>query len=69
MAINKLKSSILDQIKKNHRLIVALADLHERHYWTIYRWLNDNDPLLTTIDSLHLICSYLEVDQDQILES
>ena len=63
-----LKSNILPVIKKNNKLVYALTQLHERSFYTIQLWIKNNDPLLSTSDSLQLISAYLHTPIDELIE-
>jgi hypothetical protein len=63
-----LKISLLPKIKKDRKLVRALEDLHGRSFYTIQLWIKDNNPLLSTIDSLQVISAYMHVDIDDLIE-
>jgi len=62
-----LKSNILPEIKKNSKLVYALTELHGRSFYTIQLWIKNNDPLLSTSDSLQLISAYLHTPIDELI--
>lgn len=63
-----LKINILPEIKKNTKLVYALTELHKRSFYTIQFWIKNNDPLLSTSDSLQLISAYLHLPLEELIE-
>lgn len=64
----KLKNNILKKIKKNAYLKRALMDFFDRSQYTVDRWLNENNPCLTQYQSLQIICIYLKIDIQELVE-
>lgn len=62
----KIHNHILIKIRKNQELKLALAAKLGKSYETIVRWLRENNPMLTTIDSIELISHHLKIDREEI---
>lgn len=66
-----LKSNILRELrnKSNKNCVRALEDLHEKSFYTIQDWIKNNNPLLSTVESLNIISTYLEVDSADLIRN
>jgi len=64
----RLKQNILDILRDNKDVRRALEDLHNKSFYTIDRWIKENDPMLCHISSLNIISSYLKIEIDFLTE-
>jgi transcriptional regulator with XRE-family HTH domain len=62
----KIHAHILTRIRKNQELKLALASKLGKSYETIVRWLRENNPMLTTVDSIELISHFLKIEKEEI---
>lgn len=57
-----LKEEILNKVKKSKDCRRALEDRWGKSFYTIDKWLKENNPLLCHPDSLSIIAAYLKED-------
>lgn len=62
-----IKQEIIDQVKKNTRAKTMLAYEFSKHFTTIERWLDVNDPMLTTPAGIRVISEQLEIPESELL--
>ena len=65
----KLSKKALMAIRENKRCRNRLQLELERNQATIYRWLDNNDVMLTTATALQIIREETGLDDSQILEA
>lgn len=58
-----LNKEILKQINKSNKVKGMLADKFNKSHQTIQRWIDNNDPLLTTIDALEIYENELNINR------
>lgn len=63
-----IKTEVLEQLKKNVRLKAKLAYEFEKHGATINRWIENNDPMLTTVAALRIIKEETGLKKSDILD-
>lgn len=63
-----IKTEVLEQLKSNQKAKARLAYEFSKHIATINRWLESNDPMLTTVTALNAIKDELGLKQSEILE-
>lgn len=61
MIIQVLDSEIKDQVRKNDKLKLALAEANDVKVDTVTRWLRIDDVILTTATNLEIIRTGLEL--------
>lgn len=62
----KLRPEIIEALRKNQTCRLKLAVENIKTETTIKNWINSNDPMLTTVDNLDIICSSLSVSKEDI---
>lgn len=65
-----LKKQYLIKIRKNKLLMFALMNHFDISISSLYRWLDENDRAFTQYSCLHLIASFLNVENiNEMMES
>lgn len=64
----KIRKSVLSKIAENKGLRARLCAEMDKSYFTINKWINENDDNLTKAAALRIIREELELTDDQILE-
>jgi hypothetical protein len=66
----RIKPEILQLIKKNHALRLALMDQDRKKIteYTLLKWIRENDTELCHKETLSIICAHLRMDEEAIIE-
>lgn len=65
----QLKPSVIQEITGNNRIQNRLQLAFDKSYFTIRRWIQDNNPMLTTITALNILTEETGKTTDQLLDS
>ena len=60
----QLKTEILNRVKEDESLQVKIALFLNRKFRTVYRWVLDNDEMLTAPAVLHMIREHFGYSED-----
>jgi len=63
----KLSDSTLKQLAESKTVRRALEDLHNKSFYTIDRWIKENNPMLCHQGSLRLLSLYLKLEIDEMV--
>lgn len=63
----KLKHSVITEIQNNKILLRELEDLFDKSYFSIHRWLKENNENLIRYDSLLIISLNLNIPIDNLI--
>ena len=64
----KIRQIVLDEMKKNRRLINLLAINFDVHSGTVERWIKTNDIMLTTMSATNIIAEEMKLQLSEIVE-
>lgn len=64
----KIKKTVLRKIAENKGLVARICAEMDKSYFTVNRWVNENDDNLTKAAALKLIREELNLTDSQILE-
>lgn len=64
-----LKQSVLDQILTNQQLQNRLQLAFNKSYFSIRRWAQSNDVILTTVTALQIISEETGIPQHELIDN
>lgn len=65
----KLSKSALKAIEDSKTIQGKIADACRVSFWTVLRWVESNDQMLTTASVLAILATETELTQEEILET
>lgn len=67
--MEKIKIEVIEQLKANTKAKNRLAYEFANHIMTIDRWIENNNPMLTTKTALNAISEELGIKEKDLLET
>ncbi len=61
MAKTKLRTEIIEALRTNQTCRLKLAIANGKTEMTIRNWIGANDPMLTTVQNVEIICTELRI--------
>lgn len=65
----RITAQTLEKMNKSNGVKVKMGLAFDKGYHTIQRWINSNDVMLTTADSLRIIQEELHISAEEALEN
>lgn len=64
----QINADTLSKMSDSNKLKAKMCEEFDKSYDTIQRWINGNDIMLTTIDSLKIIHAVLDITMENAIE-